>query len=970
MPQIKKQEIPAFNSQDLITDDKAALITMLVKKNIENDHLRREIEFLRQRTEGRWPDMTKAYPSSGENPKATEVLRAIGEVFSKYQQSAPELEQEGISVRNSAYKLASKMEQSQRQPHLDASFGNSDIPTAIKNLNFGNSTPDSWQQDRNKLLMEIEYVLRRISDPLRQSADFAGRSSSISPFKDSHHQYPDGEEYRTEIINGVPTRVKVPKRNVENVTNIRTFHLESPSRQPNELSAALRKISDLEAENQILQSRLDMQGGRGMPREMSDMTTSLIQRDLQDWRTKAIEAEADRQSALRELEMEHARFNTAVEERDELQKKIKSLSKKIDDLKEELEAANRKVKETEHKSNVDNRQSYDIRGQLDAKNREIDSLREDLNTKKGQLAEAEGKYKALFDENLEAKQKLRISEADYETKRRSAAELADKLSVAERAIYMHKETEHKLNDDLSEMDSTLAILKDKLEAKQSSLEASVKREKELTNALNDLKRENRELYEDINSNKGLLSKNETEALKQTQMHRDIYRNAIKKKALQLGQLKQKVHEINLDIKEARLLASREMIDCRRTMQAIKNLLHSKGEFCPKGTLQALVEMKEKHNEEIPRLMVKLASYEDIINRRDSQHSSNITLRNQEIESLERQLQMIRDEKNRVEVNRMSEQAQIEDQLHKYKSQLKLIERENDNAVEENIKFKKENQRKDREIADMKEDLESKDARIEELRKTNKKLQSKIDEVEDQVKKETPTKTQELTIRSIEEDTRQSPSHKAPRLTAAPTEGDCPAHVDIYIDASDKKNHRYTIETRPSVDQMTRKEYTAESQAEIDDLQKQLVRAYDRINQCERQLQTSQSKGKQQQEFEARMGELDSKLSELQVLIQLKDEEIDRLNKQLAVSRPGSTNSIGEDSDRVEVLRQRTEAMLAKVDKKLALASAKKNQINKSNVEFLAYEVDTLKRRLQDASKRYVNEYISVCQRSLDIYEQL
>lgn len=953
-----------------MSDDKAAIIGLLVKKNIENDHLRREIEFLKQRTDGRWPDMSKSYLGGQENPRATEVLRAIGEMFSRYQGGAPELEQDGISIRNSAYKLASKLEQSQRQPNLETSFGHSDIPSAIKNLNFDYATSDGLQQDKNKLLAEMEHVLKRISDPLRRSADFPARNSNISPFKDSSDHPSEREEHRTEIINGVPTRIKIYRQNVESITNIKAFHLDSPSRHPSELAAALRKIGDLEAENHMLQSRLDMQGSRGVSKAMGDVTSSLIQRDLQDWRTKAVEAEADKQSAIRELEMEQARCKGAIEEREELQKKVGRLSQKIEDLKEDLDSANRRLKEVEHKSNVDSRQTYDVRGQLDAKSREIEELREDLMRKKSLIAELEGKHKALFDENLNLKQKARELQTDFDAKKRSASELEDRLAAAERAMVARHEAEKKLNEDLAEMDSTLAILKDKLEEKQSALEGSTQREKQLKDEVGQLKQSIRELNEDINSSKGLLNKNETDALKQTQRHRDFYRNAMRREALQLGQLKDKVHELNLELKEARLMASREMIDCRRSMQAIKNLLRNKGEFCPKGTLKSLVEMKEKHNEEMPKLMVKLASYEDMINQRDSQHQSNITLRDREIESLERQIHAIREEKTRVEINRMSEQAEVENQLQKYKSQMKEIERENDTAVEENMKFRKEIKRKDREIAELKEELEGHVDKVSELKKKNQSLKTELEELQAQPRRETPSKTQDLTIRSIDERTRPTASQHLPRWTAAQGEGDCPAHVDIYIDASDKKHPRYSVETRPSAGPQARRDTRPDTDEQVAELQRQLGKAHERLHHYERQLQFGQNKGKQQQEFEARMGELDSKLSELQILIQLKDEEIERLTRQMSASKPVSAGSPGEDSDRAEVLRQRTEAMLAKVDKKLALASVNQRGTEKTNAEYLAYEVDTLKRRLQDATKRYVNEYISVCQRSLDIYEQL
>ena len=86
------------------------------------------------------------------------------------------------------------------------------------------------------------------------------------------------------------------------------------------------------------------------------------------------------------------------------------------------------------------------------------------------------------------------------------------------------------------------------------------------------------------------------------------------------------------------------------------------------------------------------------------------------------------------------------------------------------------------------------------------------------------------------------------------------------------------------------------------------------------------------------------------------------------------------------MRQRTEAMLRKVEKKLrelkdalqskSLRGSQDKQIQREaeqaveDLNAMLQEVSSLRKRLSDAAKRYVNEYIAVCQRGIDLYELL
>ena len=60
-------------------------------------------------------------------------------------------------------------------------------------------------------------------------------------------------------------------------------------------------------------------------------------------------------------------------------------------------------------------------------------------------------------------------------------------------------------------------------------------------------------------------------------------------------------------------------------------------------------------------------------------------------------------------------------------------------------------------------------------------------------------------------------------------------------------------------------------------------------------------------------------------------------------------------------------MLNKVEKKVQDMQSRRTA-GMRDLEKVAEEIRSLRKRVQEAGKKYTNEYIAVCQRSLDIYE--
>jgi chromosome segregation ATPase len=961
-----RPQMQIINTTDLLQDDKSALVNMLVKKNIENDHLRRELDFYKQRIDGSAPEDSRIFNLVQDGSKNGELMRSIGDLFTKYRLLDPEIEQKSKSVRNTAYKLAATMDPKARASHLEASFGPDGMIADIRDITANTPTAESYLIERQNLLNSLESLLSRLAAGPRASAEDVRRTEPSSPMREPQPQ----EEYRTEIINGIPTRVRVVRRLADQGERAGPRGEQGGQPQSQELQAALRRVSELERHVALLQGQADLRGPPAFGKEVGDLTVSLVQRDLQDWRLRAAALENELLLANRELEHELGRAKRLDSEKEDLLHRIKVFEGLYDEARVNCEKLRSQVRELEDQERNQGRSAMESRSMYESKARDLELAREEIADKKGRIAELEAKLRVALEEASEAKQKAKLIDMDAERSKEIITQLKNEIAERERSNASLKDEVKRLNDELSEMDNTLMIMKNKLLEKQAQVEAHASKDKDVVEQINSESSANKMLKDEIRQLQDILSKKDDEFKKKYFKQKEAYQQNLRHLMMSLGHIKEEVKSLYLHLKEYRLVSTREMIEYRKSFQAVNKMLRVQGEFNPKGTLQSLLEMKARHNEELPMMAMRLATYENILHRKDSEVMSNISEKDKEIESLEKQISAIRKEKDDADRAKEAVQAERAQENSRLKAKVADIEEQLETAVNDYVKIKKESERKDREISELKEDVEIERGRADDLKKTLRKMQSQQEKEETNPPKESPKRSQDFTIRTLQENTPTYSQSKGVRLTVDHRDGQLPAEVDIFIDASDHKPPRATTETRSTVFKKFSPEKNNLSSDGMTHIEQQLQEAFAQIRHYEHQLMLLNNKERQRETIGSRLSEVEASLVQLQVILKNKDLEIERLKSQLATYK-GTPNGLStEEVDRVEVLRQRTEAMLTKLERKLESMANKRGDRPDSQLEALVLEVQSLRKRLLDAGRRYVNEYISVCQRSLDIYEKL
>jgi chromosome segregation ATPase len=966
IPPQPKPQPPTFNPADLFQDDKSGLINLLVKKNIENDHLRRELDFYRHKAEGASGEITRSYNVSQDGSRTGELIRAIGDLFAKNRHSDIDVDHGSLSVRNSAYKVASNLDPKPRSPHLDASFGPEGLASDLRDIQLGVSTTENYLIERQKLLNSIDAFLSRLSFGQKPGTEVVRRPEAASPIKDSQPT----EEFRTEIINGVPTRVKIFRQTIDQVTNITTFGGDRSSQsQSLELASALRKISELERQNQMLQSQIDLLGRHPISKEASDVTTSLIQRDLQDWRMRAAGLESELHMASKELDQEAGRVKRLETDREDLLHRVKVFEGLYDEAKEGYEKLKSQLRALEDQEKSQGKTVIETRTLYESRSRELEQAREEIADKKGRIAELEAKNRVFSDENVELRQMVKAVSIDLENRKDFIAQIKIEAADKDREIASLKTSLKKLNEELAEMDNTLIIMKNKLQDKQSQIESLASKDKDMHSELTNQRSLVKRLEDEMKSNQSAVSKQEGDARKSSKA-KEAYRLSLQKLTASLNVILEKVRAMSLDVKESRLIVAREMIDYKKSFQVLKKLLQSKGEFNPKGTLQALIEMKERHNEDIPKLASKLTTYESLLQRKDSEIMSNMTEKEKEIEALEKQIQAVKLEKETFEKLKAAEQHSKDEELVSLRAKVRRADEESEKTLNENARLQKEGVRKEREIRELKADFEAEASRVEDLKKTIRKLHGQLEQGVGGMSQTSPSKKQEVFIRTIGDGRATVGQNPGVRVLVDQHTGQLPAEVDIFIDATARKGDRVTTETRTTIPKNYTTEASQQFQHDTEILERQLKEAYSQIKHYEQQLHALSNKDVQRDSIVSRLSEVEDSLLQLQVILKNKDSEIERLKSQLMNSRPSSPMHNQDEHDRVEVLRQRTEAMLGKLEKKLESLQRKSTGHPGVQLDALTLEVQGLRKRLQESSRRFVNEYIAVCQRSLDVYEKL
>lgn len=941
---------------DLLNDDKSALVNMLVKKNIENDHLRRELEYYKVRSEGVPVDRPRPSNLAGDPSKTGDLLRAVGDLMSKYRYVDPETEQNAAKAMQLAYKLAANLEQKPRPSTMDASFGPDGILAELRDLQTPSISPDNYNAQRKEFLNAIGNLQSRLAAGPKPNNEAVRRLEPGSPLNEKLPQ----EEFRTEIINGVPTRVRVVRRVVDPGVSPRPFAGEiTPSPQSNELAAALRRISELERQAAILQGQADLQNLPAFGKEIGDLTVTLVQRDLQDWRLKAAALESELQMANRELNTEQGRAKRLETERDDLEHRLRVFEGLYDETKAALDKVKSQLREYQDQERSVARRAAELRDQAEFKTRELDTVKEELADKKGRVAELEARNRALADEVTEFKQRARLAESELDIRKDAANQLSNSVQDRDREIKRLKDELNKANEDIAEMDNTFVIMKNKLQDKQIQAEAATAKEKEMAGKLTDC----------LDVNRKLEDKNK-ELQKSVDSSKAAYKDKLRKTRAALGAINEQVKNLKSGLKTCRSACAKDTIDYKKAFQVLATVLTTQGEFNPRGTLRGLIDAKARLNEETRSLNLRTEDFEAMLRRKDEEIRNLVAERDSEVNSLESRLEAMRQEKLASDGIRSEIDSHRHDDVDKLKRRIKVLEDDLENAVNETARLKKDHDRKEREIADLRDDLDAEIRRCDDLKKSLKRAQSHYEITEFDPRKGSPAKTQEFTIRSVN-DNRTPVSHsKGVQLFVDQKDGDGPTEVDIFIDTSDFKPARTTVETRPTVAKPVHREQPKSTLEDTVRLEKQLDEAKATIRHYEQQLALMGSKDRQRETITARLAQVEANLMQLQAILKNKDLEIERLKGQPPSLRSSTSSLPQDEQDRIEVLRQRTEAMLAKLEKRLETTVAKSGGNQNPELDTFVREVQTLRRRLNDANKKYVNEYISVCQRSLDIYEKL
>lgn len=934
--------------QDFLHDDKNNLLQLLVRRNLENDRLRKELEALRAQ-----PEAVEA----ADETTSKRLLKGLAEVFDRMKSVPPtgthphefevlKLKTEGLGARiDGARKV---------RPEL-AGPG---LPEALRQLHLGTGGDrDSIDQEWQNYFKDLEASLRRA---VEIPSNLPSRGVSSQEFVPAQDGEPGGiTDYRTEVVNGVPTRVKVIRRESPLPQRMSNQGGAMTPNRPNqavldlqsELANALRKVNDLETQNNLLISKLDAQNiGRAdllRPSGVSSAYAQLVQantsssvameelrskvlnltNEVSEWRHRCEQAQAEKERQQRNaqdfkdrLEEVKELISRAEQREREANNKVRLCEDERDRLKALLLAEEakgdrlrREVAEEKNKRDLDAQEArYAIMALKekvkDCQEREAE-VKEELNLAKreigdrlGEIAEKDGAIRGLQDELQSTKAKNKRLEDKVEFLEGDLSETKNNLSEKERDLNTSRDNEKRLASELAEADNTVTFLREKMEEQNRQNEKLTRSEKRLTEELAALQQRLQSLEEQLSMQSNTIDKK----LKAEKQNSKLSAEYLQKTAAVLRRYLLPLQQARAEIGQLRALVAHDVGSAKRYTTSLRSLLQHQAEVNPKGTIKTLLGLKEKQKFEIPKLQKRLSSVELELQSRDHDSKKSSSDAEERVKEL----------------------------------------------TQDNKRLRKDLEKKEQQADSLKADLDKQIKKIEELREVINTLESKVQKSMLATTVAPPSPPRPAALESPPRD--QGSSHTQTPHYLENTAGRGVHEVNLVI--SPGNNLSYSI-------------------SQVERLGTQLNTLEDRLERV-----TRESDHKDQE-----ISSLRSTIDELHDRLRAYEDQLRRQSAAPAPTRP-TEKAIEDENDKVEILRQRTEAMLRKVEKKLrelkdalqskSLRGSQDKQIQREaeqaveDLNAMLQEVSSLRKRLSDAAKRYVNEYIAVCQRGIDLYELL
>jgi chromosome segregation ATPase len=1049
---------------DFLHDDKNNLLQLLVRRNLENDQLRKEVELLRSRINIGDLPYNKNPDRFEERSIAKDILEKLGEVMTKNKDRLPDMHSDFEIVKSRTEGLCIRIDSyGDRTPMGDSNgaVGNPGLADTIKNMHSTTQTVgrNAYEQERYGLFEALDGLIRKLTDLSKTFASNGGKSDMFKPMQPNQTN-----ELKAELASALKKIVDLEtqkslltaKLDALTVGRSDVMKPATPFSQLVNLSAA-HTVTCEELRGQLLAAKNEANEWK-FRYEQSQLEKDKLSHDLEDSRDRLTDLHRDLDALafkekqaldrISEVEIEKSRVN---EKNRQLEERIRQMRKETDEL---LERRDEQASDDRFTLQAMKDKMRDMDRKIEEKNAELEDVRRDAAEKVGRIAEIEGKLKGILDDNTALRDKLKRLEGTIQAKNEDLEEIAKKLAAKEREAEGLKEAERRLNEDLADVDNTCEFLKDKAEELKTSLEESQKKEKELTEEVTNLKNIIHQYEHQVKSMGEQLEHRHNEYTQVTVIRtqqQTYFVNTVQKFQHSLMDLRGQVDDLRAELRTAKEFLGMKMIDVAKYLGSLKTLFWTRAELNPRGTLSAYRTLKDRHNHEVPRLQGQLQDALNSKNQTEHQTAVHHNKNMREFEELERKLNQEKDRIVKEDRQTMDKYRTENDELKRNNRKLEELVRE---AVEENKRMKRDIDKKDVQVEQLSKEVEGSIKKAEETRVknlvleeqiksltlTNQQLQSMANQQPpaagfgfynpaeqtpvqnrnnipkgtkrygDRLPKRKPGVDEEPTDPSIkysmdEEDDNDSANGAPVRdVTTKKT----PNRKDRFNKDTEQSTNRdprglrfakpSTSEEEPSEKADPKKfdelqEALHQSYLEISALRDELAIAGDKIHFYEHQLAGESIASRQAEQLGRQIVMLEERLEAVTIAAQSKDRELELKDREIVLrereiderdkeiealkrNAPGgntgrrqsnSPSSSGDENEKIEVLRQRTEAMLSKVDKKISdLISSQ--TVSPRQAEPLIEDSKQLRKRLGDANKRYVNEYIAVCQKGIEIYE--
>ena len=1051
---------------DFLHDDKNSLLQLLVRRNLENDQLRKEVELLRGRINIGDIPYNKQPDKEDRIAIAKDILGRLGDVMNKNKDRAVDCSTDFDIVRVKTQGLCIKIDNYGERSLEDSRVGNPGLADSIKNLHTSPNQmgKNSYEQDRNSLFDSLDALINKLTTQYLQ----VDQTTAFKPIASQNK----GGDMRAELASALKKVVELETQNsllsskLDALTLGRADFLKpaTPFSQLVNLSAS-HTVTTEELRGQLLSAKNEANEWK-FRLEQSHLEREKVGRELEEARERIGELNRELDSLTFREKQALDRNSEQEIEKTRLNEKARGLEERIRSLKKEFEEADERREEQasddRYTLQAIKEKMRELERKVEEKNSEMEDCRREIAERSGRIAEVEGRYRSVVEDNSALKDKTKKLEVAVQAKNEDIEDLSKRLAVKEREVDSLKEVERRLNEDLADVDNTCEFLKEKAEELKNNLELTEKQAKDLTEELNNSKNI---IHQYEHQFKGMGEQLEMKHSELTQIslirsqQQGYFVDKIQKLHSGLIQVREQLEDTRSELSSHKEMLTQKAIDVAKYLNSLKTLFWTRAELNPRGTLSAYRTLKDRHTHEIPKLQSQL---QEALNSRNAVEHQSALINNKSVREFEDLEKKLNTEKDKIVKEDRNTQERLRAENDEFRKANRKLEELVKKAVEENKILTKESDRRDMQASQLTKELEHNIKKAEELRVKSIVLEEQVktlsaaaaQNIQQQYQQSLPN--QQVTMppgfgyhpsfykggeplpptngdrsglpkptRRYSNRINRGSQKRANNQDEQQTDPSVKFSVEEDVNENDesspairdvasKKAHRGDRPSKEMEESTNRDprgmkinknqdnlEYIEDRQveelqealqgsyAEISALREELALAADKIHYYEYQLAGEAIASRQAEQLgrqivmleerlegvtiaaEAKDRELELKDREISLRereIEERDREMEALRRQNVSSTARKAVQAGEENEKIEVLRQRTEAMLTKVEKKVGELLATQN-LSARQAEPLLEETKQLRKKLGEANKKYVNEYIAVCQKGIDVYER-